>query len=124
MRASGYVPEFTPPSRNTPSRQMWFIVLLCVVLPPVGLVLLWTRATNPLRGKLIVSIIALLSLTLMLTWYLIVYRSNNYTPIATPGFAPSADHVDDTAQTQSTTGEFVPEGQSTDATPIPANPNR
>ena len=69
MRVSGIAPQFQPPNRQTPSRKMWIIIALCVVLPPIGLILLWTSARNPLRGKLIISIIAVLSLTLMLTLF-------------------------------------------------------
>lgn len=67
MRSTGYVPNIKAPSRQTPSREMWMIVGLCVFVPPLGLIMLWAKARNPLRGKLIVTIIALLSMTLMLT---------------------------------------------------------
>ena len=85
MRASGVVPQFQVPSRRTPSRLMWIIIALCIVLPPLGLILLWTTARNPLRGKLVISIIALLSMTLMITVYLFNNRPNTYDEKQIPG---------------------------------------
>ena len=76
MRASGVAPQFQPPTRNTPSKRMWIILLLNIFLPPVGLVLLWKSARNPLRGKVLISIVALLSMTLMLTLFLTHKRLN------------------------------------------------
>ena len=75
MRISGVSPQFQPPSNQAPSRRMWVILVLCVALPPVGLILLWTTARNPLRGKLIISTVALVSMTLMLTVYLLGQRT-------------------------------------------------
>lgn len=88
MRTTGYVPNLKAPSRRTPSQRMWLIVALCVFLPPVGLLMLWTQARNPLRGKLIVSIIAVLSMTLMLTIYISAHQSPNYAQVP-----PNYDHL-------------------------------
>ena len=70
MRVTGVTPQFQPPSRQTPSRRMWITIALCILLPPVGLILLWGTMRAPLRGKIIISIIAVLSMTLMITIFL------------------------------------------------------
>ena len=76
MRITGVTPQFQPPTRQVPSRRMWWTIGLCVALPPVGLVMLWTSARNPLRGKVIISIIAVLSMTLMITIFLMSKAQN------------------------------------------------
>lgn len=65
-RTGGTATSFQSPRRNRPSTRMWIIALLCVVLPPLGLVGLWRTARCPMRGKLLLSALALASMTLML----------------------------------------------------------
>lgn len=76
MRVQGVAPNFQPPSRQTPSGDMWLTIVLCIFLPPIGLIRLWMMARCPLRGKFIISIIALLSLTLMLTVFISLRQQN------------------------------------------------
>lgn len=127
---------FAPPTPQRPSRRMWLIVALCVFLPPVGLILLWSQARNPLRGKLIVSIIALLSMTLMITIYLNIAAANRYRLDVLPPSAGQLQGIASTpapGDTPAPTGAPVP--QNPDAaqggasgtpqqTPVPADPNR
>lgn len=125
MRASGVTPNFQPPTRQTPSKRMWITVALCVLLPPVGLILLWTAARNPLRGKLIISIIALLSMTLMLTLFLLSRQPNPYAQ--QQDLPPDYSDLPQMNQTQVTATPMPAapsDGVQTDAAQdvIPANP--
>lgn len=71
MRES-YVPNLKVHRRRGPSARMWVTIILCVVLPPVGLMLLWGKVRCPLRGKVWISSISALimvaELTLILSW--------------------------------------------------------
>ncbi len=123
MRTSGYVPNFKAPSKSSPSNLMWLIVVLCVFLPPLGLIMLWARARNPLRGKLIVSIIALLSMTLMLTIYISLTRNSNYQmQVAPPPFQTTPQVP--AGQTADPAPIETPAAAYPDATPVPASPGR
>lgn len=70
MRGS-YVPNFKAPGRRKPSGLMWVTALLCVALPPVGLVLLWGFTRCPLRGKLLLTLVSALIMTSLLTLYML-----------------------------------------------------
>lgn len=130
IRTTGYVPNLRAPSRQTPSQRMWLIVALCVFLPPVGLLMLWTQARNPLRGKLIVSIIAVLSMTLMLTIYISTHQSPKYAQVP-PSYQYLGQQVGQNGYYDATRGLTTPEpdasaqqagAQQPSATIIPAAP--
>lgn len=70
MRKSGTATSFTTPRRKTPSARMWVTILLCLVLPPVGLILLWRAVRCPVRGKILISALAMVSMTFMLVLYI------------------------------------------------------
>ena len=57
MRDS-YVPNFKVPGPRKPSGRMWVTILMCVILPPVGLVMLWGRTRCPIRGKVLMTLIS------------------------------------------------------------------
>ncbi len=97
------------------------------MMTPVGLILLWNAARNPLRGKLIISIIALLSMTLMLTIFLLSRQPNPYAqqqdlPMDYSNL-PSMNQTQTTA-TPAPTDPPVSPGVQSDETQnvIPANP--
>ncbi len=128
MRATGVTPNFQPPTRQTPSTRMWITVALCVLLPPVGLILLWTTARNPLRGKLIISIIALLSMTLMLTLFLLsrqpkLYGEQQNVPVDYAGL-PQMNQTVAATPTPAPTAPIEADDVQTDEVSdiIPANP--
>lgn len=110
MRATGVAPNFQTPSRESPSAAMWITIALCVFLPPIGLIRLWASARNPLRGKLVISIIAVLSMTLMLVIYMSSRQHNSRlieqeyqlpqavvltTPTPAPAVTPAPQPADD-----------------------------
>lgn len=70
-RSAAYTPNFQKPGRlgvvKLPRRTIVQLLLL-VLLPPVGLALLWRNARYPLRGQLLLSLLATLSLTCMLVF--------------------------------------------------------
>ncbi|MBR2571454.1 MAG: hypothetical protein IKE30_04930 [Clostridia bacterium] len=83
MRNEGYVPNFKVPAKNGPSRLMKLTILLCIVLPPVGLFLLWYKVRCPLRGKALLSVLSLIALTGMLVFGIRLYkRPSVVTPIS------------------------------------------
>lgn len=116
MRAQGIAPNFQTPSRQTPSRSMWITIALCVFLPPIGLIRLWAMARCPLRGKLIISIIAVLSMTLMLTIFISARQPNPYLLQTVP------DYGQQLQATPTQTAETEPLPEETPSTVIPANP--
>lgn len=67
-----YVPNLKVPGKKGPSHKMWLTALLCLALPPVGLVLLWGGARCPLRGKLWLTALSVAvmvtAMTLVLEW--------------------------------------------------------
>ena len=69
MRES-YVPNLRVPPPRKPSSLMWVTVVLCVILPPVGLLLLWGKVRCPLRGKFWISLLSVAVMVTMLTFYL------------------------------------------------------
>ncbi len=43
-------------------------LLLCILLPPVGLLYMWRALVFPLRGRMFVTLIALIETTLLFVW--------------------------------------------------------
>ncbi|MDI9505194.1 MAG: hypothetical protein GX246_02910 [Clostridiales bacterium] len=66
-----YVPNLKAPRRKGPSKRMLLTILLCILLPPVGLVLLWGGVKCPVRGKLLLTLISALILVAMFTTFLV-----------------------------------------------------
>ena len=66
MRTTGSAPVFQVPKRKQPSGRVWTAFFLCVLLPPVGLFVLWRGLRCPVRGKVLLSMLALVSMTVML----------------------------------------------------------
>lgn len=101
-----YVPNLKVPGKKGPSHKMWLTALLCLALPPVGLVLLWGGARCPLRGKLWLTalsvVVMVTAMTLALEWqsrsaYPIVPQPAGY-DLAQP--APQVQTTPVPAQTQ------------------------
>ncbi len=70
MRTTGSAPVFQVPKRQKPSARVWVAVLLCALIPPLGLISVWRGLRCPVRGKVLLSLVAFLSMTLMLTSYI------------------------------------------------------
>lgn len=66
----GYVPNLKIPGKKGPSGKMWLTLLLCVALPPLGLILLWGRARCPLRGKLCMTLVGVAVMVVAMTAYM------------------------------------------------------
>jgi len=132
MRTTGSAPVFQVPKRKRPSARVWIAFLLCVLLPPVGLFVLWRGLRCPIRGKILLSALALVSMTVMLSSFISYqmnqgilipqqaagqYAVNDYT-------SPSGPVVERSAETGSGTGAAgatVTPAQPA-VTPAPANP--
>jgi hypothetical protein len=76
MRTTGNAPVFQVPKRGRPSARVLVTFLLCALLPPLGLVVVWRGLRCPVRGKVLLSAVAFLSMTVMLTTY-IGYQMNS-----------------------------------------------
>ena len=70
MRTTGSAPVFQVPKRGKPSARVWVTFLFCALLPPLGLIVVWRGLRCPVRGKVLLSLVAFLSMTLMLTTYI------------------------------------------------------
>ncbi len=130
MRTTGVTPMFQVPKRSHPSARVWVTILLCALLPPLGLIVLWRGLRCPIRGKILVSALALLSMTLMLTTY-ISFRENSGILIpkqaagqfamndysSSAGASVSVVRSDAAASPQPTAAP-----EQAEATPAPANP--
>ena len=115
MRSTGSAPVFKVPRRGVPSARVWVTAFLCLAMPPVGLVLLWRGLRCPVRGKLLLSTVALLSMTMMLTAFIGFRRDSSLlVPIETGGQYAVAD--------QTPTGGPADGGAPAPETPAPAQP--
>ncbi len=128
MRTTGSAPVFQVPRRTKPSARVWVAVLLCILVPPLGLIMLWRGVRCPVRGKLLVTAVALVSLTVMLTAYISFqmnsgilvpqqaagqYAENDYT---------AAAGADVSVMTPTTAATATPAPAQPAETPAPANP--
>ena len=111
MRTTGSAPVFQVPKRKRPSARVWIAFLLCVLVPPVGLFVLWRGLRCPIRGKILLSALALVSMTLMLSSF-ISYQMNR--GILIPQQAAGQYAVNDYT---SSSGAVVE--RATEATPAP-----
>lgn len=124
MRATGNSPIFQIPRRRASGARLWVTASLCALLPPVGLVLLWRRLRCPMRGKMLLSAVALVSMTLILSAYI---ARRQQSEIYVPQQAAQQLIIDDyTAQDAATAAPQAPSQTAAlaqpDATPAPANP--
>ncbi|MGI6174030.1 MAG: hypothetical protein ACOYI8_09075 [Christensenellales bacterium] len=86
MAIYGYSTYFRPPKKKGHATLFWAI-LFCVILPPVGLFLVWGRLKCNLRGRLLLSLVAVLCMTVMLATALQMrygVQEVGYTQIETP----------------------------------------
>ncbi len=118
----GYVPNLKVPGKKGPSHKMWLTALLCLALPPVGLVLLWGGARCPLRGKLWLTALSVAvmvtAMTLILEWqnqavYPVVPQPTGYS------LAQPAPTVQPSAQVQTAPAAQAPAQSGTAATAQP-----
>ena len=110
-----YVPNLKAPRRKGPSKRMILAILLCIILPPVGLVLLWGGVKCPIRGKLLMTLISALILVALFTAFL-VRRERAVTIIPQPVIPQTAATPTPTAAPVPVPGIQVPQGI------IPADP--
>lgn len=86
-----YTPNFRAPGRRSiikfPRRTL-VQILLILFLPPVGLAMLWRNGRYPLRGKLVLSALAMMSMTLMFSLFL---DSNRPDPVMPAPAVPAAN---------------------------------
>lgn len=132
-----YVPNLKVPGKKGPSHKMWLTALLCLALPPVGLVLLWGGARCPLRGKLWLTALSVAvmvtAMTLVLEWqnqsaYTVVPQPTGYNlaqPAATVQTTPVPAQNQGENQSQAQGGEPAQNQQQESGLAegvIPANP--
>ena len=79
-----YVPNLKVPGKKGPSHKMWLTALLCLALPPVGLVLLWGGARCPLRGKLWLTALSVAVMVTAMTLVLEWQNQSAYTVVPQP----------------------------------------
>ncbi len=119
MRTTGSAPVFQVPKRNKPSARVWVTFLLCALVPPLGLIVVWRGLRCPVRGKVLLSAVALLSLTLMLTTY-IGYQMNS--GILIPQQAAGQFAVNDYTSATGATVQSAAPTAAPSQTPAPAEP--
>lgn len=119
MRTTGSAPVFQAPKRAKPSARVWVTFLFCALLPPLGLVVVWRGLRCPVRGKLLLSLVAFLSMTLMLTTY--IDRQMN-SGILIPQQAAGQFAVNDYMSPREADAKTPAPGASSNATPAPAAP--
>ena len=107
-----YVPNFKVPVKRKPSRAMITTILLCVLVPPLGLVLLWGKVRCPLRGKLWISSLSLVcmvaGMALLINWR----EQASYTPPQIPVTYTYGD-VQSAGQAAPTPQGALPDAQGT-----------
>lgn len=127
----GYVPNLKVPGKKGPSARMWLTLLLCVVLPPVGLILLWGGVRCPVRGKVWMTILSAAIMVAAMTLFL---ESRNQSALVVPPAAVTYSYTQPTPTAQPTPvpvpnqavggeeqGQMDPEQGLADGV-IPANP--
>jgi hypothetical protein len=125
MRTTGNAPVFQVPRRNKPSARVWVAVLLCVLVPPLGLVMLWRGVRCPVRGKLLITAVAFVSLTVMLTVYIRYQMTSGIlVPQQAAGQFAENDYTGAAgASVTAATATATPAPAEPSETPAPANPN-
>ncbi len=129
MRTTGSAPVFQVPRRNKPSARVWVAVLLCALLPPLGLIVVWRGLRLPVRGKVLISLVALLSMTIMLSTYIGMQQNSGILiPQQATGQYAVNDYTSAAGATVTATSAATPAPSETPApaepemTPAPANP--
>ena len=75
-------------SDGTVSARAIRALILCFLLPPVGLVYMWRALVFPLRGRFVVTLLVLAEMTLLFVWGffgLITWKSMPNTILPQPG---------------------------------------
>lgn len=142
MRVSADTPYIrTPRTQKRTGTKTLVIMLVTLVLPPLGLVLLWRVARCPLRGKVLITALGVAVMVFAFSLYIggqtpvgidvpIVYTNLSVTPVPTQSgesgelfIAPQQDAVigDNTGQTD---GAEQKNGQENSLSEdiIPVNP--
>jgi hypothetical protein len=145
MRTTGNAPVFQVPKRGKPSARVMLGFFLCALVPPLGLVVVWRGLRCPVRGKVLLTAVAFVSMTLMLTTYIghqmnsgiLIpeqaagqFAQNDYSASAgtTTVLSQAATTAPAPASTQqaapASTGEAAPTPlpEGGEMTPAPANP--
>ena len=137
MRTTGSTPVFQAPKRGGPSPRVLVSFLLCARLPPLGLVVVWRGLRCPVRGKVLLTAVAFVSMTFMLTTYIgrqmnsgiLIpeqaagqFAQNDYT--ASAGTTTVLSATATAAPAPASTGEptLAPHPEGGEMTPAPANP--
>ena len=119
MRTTGSAPVFQVPKRGKPSTRVWLTILFCALLPPLGLIVVWRGLRCPVRGKILLSLVAFLSMTLMLTTYISRQMDSG---ILIPQQAAGQFAVNDYTTAAGATVITPAPAAATAATPAPAEP--
>ena len=85
--SNAYSPNMSRPGRPSGGKRTALKVVLCVLLPPVGLVWIWRTASFALRGRILASTLAFVS---MLVMCLPLCPGRQATPVTPPAAAPVA----------------------------------
>ncbi|MDO4547415.1 MAG: hypothetical protein Q4D04_04910 [Clostridia bacterium] len=115
------VPNFKVPGRKKPSGRMWITIILCVILPPVGLIMLWGRTRCPIRGKVLMTVVSVAAMVgiiaFALNWGATDERQSIYGSVeATPALVIPTP----ASQADGATGEVVPAPEAASDTGVNA----
>lgn len=104
-----YTPNFRAPGRRSivklPRRTL-IQILLILFLPPVGLAVLWRNSRYPLRGRMLLSVLAMASMTLIFSLFL---SSGGPDPVSNSPVVPVAASAATPEPTPSPTPEATME---------------
>ena len=99
-------------SEGTVSARAIRALILCFLFPPIGLLYIWRALVFPLRGRVFVTLLALLEMTLLFVWGffgLITWSTMPDTVRPQPGssVAVTAAPTDDTVTALSNIDELI-----------------
>lgn len=93
--SNAYTPNMARPGKRSPNNRRTLLkVILCVLIPPIGILVLWRTSSFRLRGRVLVSLLSAISMTLMI---LSTMQRPVFTSIVPAPSAPlSATHAPET----------------------------
>ena len=82
-RNSTYSPSMNMPGSGTKrSGRGMFAVLLCLIFPPLGLMFLWRKGIFMLRGRMLITLLATIEMTLIIMWLMPAPTVSTVLPVA------------------------------------------
>jgi len=124
-KKTAYTPNMETPTAKKSGSRGKLGVLLCLLLPPVGIAFLWRRGVFRTRGRLLMTAIATLEMALVLSFLLPVSEIITVSPMPAPPAAVTVAPNDGVVTALSNMDQLLAEKQAAEAalnvTPEPAD---